>query len=414
MRLRGTIRVPSDKSITHRAYLLSALASGESTIVNPLRAEDCQTTLAAVRTLGATVVDEGETVRITGTDTFQSAAIDCGNSGTTIRLLSGILAGKEGTFTLSGDASLSRRPMGRVVRPLSEMGADISGETAPLVVHGRPLREMAYRMPIASAQVKSAIMLAALTAPNETTIEEPVPSRDHTERMLPAFGGRVDVETTKDGTTITVWPGKLSAADVTVPADPSSAAFFWGAAAIVPGSQVTTTEVCLNETRIGFLRTLERMGAVIDVTYRESIGSEPIGDVTVSYGRLNGVTLSGRDIPLQIDELPLFALVASQAGQSSTVRDAGELRVKESDRIATVVRELSTLGVQIEEREDGFVVHPSHIHGGEVEAHGDHRLAMMLQIARLLTNEPVVIRGEEAMAISYPAFRDDLKRLLSE
>ncbi|UTT41713.1 3-phosphoshikimate 1-carboxyvinyltransferase [Exiguobacterium aurantiacum] len=411
MGLNGSIRVPSDKSITHRALLFGAVATGNTTIYDPLLGEDCRSTLEAIRCLGAGVVEEEDRLIVTGVGTLTSAELDCGNSGTTMRLMAGLLAGYGGEFTLTGDASLSKRPMRRVTDPLRKMGADLEGDFAPISIHGGTLTGIDYTLPVASAQVKSAVLLAGLRATGPTIVREPVLSRDHTERMLPLFNGRLDI-TTEDGVrTIRLVPSELVGATVAVPADPSSAAFWWAGAALVPGSRVTTTDVCLNETRIGFLRTLERMGAKTEVTNVRALGEEAVGDVTVSTSTLHGIRLDGDAIPHQIDELPLFALVASQATSPSSVRDAGELRVKETDRIQTVVHELSALGVDLRETDDGFDIFPSRLHGGHVSSHGDHRLAMMLQIADLLTTERVTIEHVEAADVSYPRFRDDLQRL---
>lgn len=328
-----------------------------------------------------------------------------------MRLLTGLLAGYDGAFELTGDASLSKRPMARVTEPLRSRGAVIEGDYAPLRIRGSELNRMTYTLPVASAQVKSAILLAGLRANGETVVREPMLSRDHTERMLPLFGGRIHV-TMEDGVRlIRLTPGELTGATVHVPADPSSAAFFWAGAAIVPNSEVTTVDVCLNETRIGFLRTLERMGATISIERARPLGEETVADVTVKSSTLHGIDLAGASIPHQIDELPLFALVASQATSPSTVRDAGELRVKETDRIRTVVTELKTLGIDIDETADGFTVRPSVVRGGKVDAFGDHRLSMMLQIAALLTDEPVHIRGMDVSDVSYPQFHQDLQRL---
>lgn len=411
MGLNGLIRVPSDKSITHRAILFGAVASGETVVVNPLLGADCRSTIEAVRRLGATVTEQGDQLVITGTRSIVDATLDCGNSGTTMRLLAGLISGYDGDFTLVGDASLSRRPMRRITEPLRQMGAEIDGDYAPLRITGRLLSGIDYTLPVASAQVKSAVLLAGLSAEGTTTVREPMLSRDHTERMLPLFGGRVDITTEDDVRTIRVSAGQLVGTTVDVPADPSSAAFFWAGAAIVPNSRVTTTDVCLNETRIGFLRTLEAMGAAVSVDHMRSLGEETVADVTVTSSELRGVTLAGQTIPHQIDELPLFALVASQASSPSLVKDASELRVKETDRIKTVVSELSALGVDIRETEDGFSVFPSRLHGGAVSSHADHRLSMMLQVAALLTDEPVTIDDVESSEVSYPRFHDDLQRL---
>ncbi|WP_214826587.1 3-phosphoshikimate 1-carboxyvinyltransferase [Exiguobacterium algae] len=414
MGLKGSIRVPSDKSITHRAFLFGAVAKGKTVVRNPLLGEDCRSTIQAIESLGASVVEQGETFVIEGTEQLTSARLDCGNSGTTMRLLAGLVAGYEGEFQLTGDDSLSKRPMKRVTVPLREMGAQIEGDFAPMTIHGRALQAIDYTLPIASAQVKSALLLAGLRASGVTTIHEPMLSRDHTERMLPMFGADLTVEEGQDGRFIRVAPGVLRGTEVDVPADPSSAAFLWAGAAIVPDSDVTTTDVCLNETRIGFLRTLQRMGADVTIENERKLGEETVGDVTVRTSRLQGTTVEGPMIPSQIDELPLFALVASQASTPSVVRDAAELRVKETDRIKTVVQELGVLGVDLEETEDGFIVKPSTIQEGKVQSHGDHRLSMMLQVARLLSKGWIEIEGIEASDISYPQFHEDLQRLHRE
>ncbi len=364
MGLNGFIRVPSDKSITHRALLLGAVAHGQTTVYDPLLGEDCRSTLEAIRRLGAQVDEQADRLVITGSPSLTSAELDCGNSGTTMRLMAGLLAGYDGTFTLIGDASLSKRPMRRVTAPLRAMGADLAGDVAPLHIHGRTLTGIDYTLPVASAQVKSAILLAGLRADSPTVVREPVLSRDHTERMLPLFKGEVDISSDEGVRTIRLTPSVLEGATVAVPGDPSSAAFWWAGAALVPNSRVTTTDVCLNETRIGFLRTLERMGAHVEVTNVRALGEESVGDVTVSTSALHGIRLDGTAIPHQIDELPLFALVASQASSPSSVRDAGELRVKETDRIQTVASELKALGVDLRETDDGFDVYPSRLHGG--------------------------------------------------
>lgn len=411
MGLNGTIRVPSDKSITHRAIMFGAVADGRTVVLKPLLGEDCRSTIEAVRRLGATVEELADELVITGVRTLEAATLDCGNSGTTMRLLTGLLAGYDGEFVLTGDASLSKRPMRRVTAPLRQMKAKIDGDHAPLHVTGGRLHGIDYTLPVASAQVKSAVLLAGLRATEETIVREPMLSRDHTERLLPLFGGNVTIGEENGVRLIRVMPSQLTGTAVTIPADPSSAAFLWAGAAIIANSRVTTTDVCLNETRIGFLRTLEKMGANVEIDRVRPLGEETVADVTVSTSDLHGVELSGAAIPHQIDELPLFALVASQASSPSVVRDAAELRVKETDRIVTVVTELRALGIDIHETEDGFIVNPSQVRGGRVMAHGDHRLSMMLQVAALLTEETVEIEGMEVSDVSYPHFRDDLQRL---
>lgn len=409
--LNGSIRVPSDKSITHRALLFGMMSSGTTYVKNPLLGADCRSTLEVIRRLGAEVVEQDDELIIKGIETPHSATLDCGNSGTTMRLLIGILSGYTGSFELIGDASLSKRPMRRVTSPLREMGAHVNGEVAPLVVEGTSLKAIDYTLPIASAQVKSAILLAGLRASGTTIVREPMLSRDHTERMLPLFGAELSISEEEGQRVIRVEPSRLTGTTVDVPADPSSAAFFWAGAAIIPDSLVTTTDVCLNETRIGFLRTLERMGALITISNERSVGKERIGDVTVRTSELSGTVIEGEMVPSQIDELPLFALVASQASTPSVVKDAAELRVKETDRIDSVVTELRKLGVDIVGTDDGFIVKPSRLHGGNVTTYGDHRLSMMLQIAELMTDDVVHIEDMEASEVSYPRFRLDLQRI---
>lgn len=411
MSLNGSIRVPSDKSITHRALLFGMMANGTTHVRNPLLGADCRSTLEVIRSLGADVTEQQDELIIKGIESPRSARLDCGNSGTTMRLLIGLLSGYNGSFELVGDESLSRRPMRRVTEPLRKMGAHVTGDMAPLVIKGTTLRSIDYTLPVASAQVKSAVLLAGLRASGTTIVREPVLSRDHTERMLPLFGAELSISEEEGQRVIRVEPSRLTGTTVDVPADPSSAAFFWAGAAIVANSSITTTDVCLNETRIGFLRTLERMGANVIISNERSVGEERVGDVTVTTSELSGTIVEKDFIPSQIDELPLFALVASQANSPSIVKDAAELRVKETDRIDVVVSELRKLGVDIVATEDGFIVKPSRLHGGDVSTYGDHRLSMMLQIASLVTDEAVHIEGIEASDVSYPRFHEDLQRV---
>lgn len=411
MRLNGSIRVPSDKSITHRALLFGMMANGTTHVRNPLLGADCRSTLEVIRSLGADVTELQDELVIKGIESPRSARLDCGNSGTTMRLLIGLLSGYNGSFELVGDESLSRRPMRRVTEPLRNMGAHVTGDMAPLVIEGTGLRSIDYTLPVASAQVKSAVLLAGLRASGTTVVREPMLSRDHTERMLPLFGAKLSIVNEEGLRVIRVEPSTLTGCTVDVPADPSSAAFFWAGAAMVADSSVTTKDVCLNETRIGFLRTLERMGANVVISNERLVGEERVGDVTVTTSELTGTVVEKDLIPSQIDELPLFALVASQANSPSIVKDAEELRVKETDRIDVVVSELRKLGVDIVGTEDGFIVNPSRLHGGDVSTYGDHRLSMMLQIASLMTDEAVHIEGIEASDVSYPRFREDLQRV---
>ena len=435
--LRGTLQVPGDKSISHRAALFAALARGTTTIRRFLMAGDCLHTLGALRALGVpvTVQRTRSTVIVHGVGwrglRAPARAIDCGNSGTTMRLFMGLLAGRPWSTTLRGDRSLSRRPMARVATPLERMGARITpagGRTratgelhAPLTVHGRdPLRAIRYRMPVASAQVKSAILLAGLSAKGVTRVVEPVPTRDHTERMLRQFG--VDVRTR--GRTVSLVspflspvPCLLSLAaprSLTVPGDISSAAFFLVAAAIVPGSRVTVRGVGLNPTRTGALDVLRRMGARLRVMRRAgSRGAEPVGDVTVAHGPLRAVNVSPAEVPRLIDELPILMVAASCARGVSVFRGVAELRVKESDRIRTMAEGLRRLGARVDVRGgDTVALHGGRrLHGATVESYGDHRIAMSLAIAGLVAATPVTIRGADCVAISFPAFWSLLARL---
>ncbi|KNH36273.1 3-phosphoshikimate 1-carboxyvinyltransferase [Exiguobacterium acetylicum] len=415
MGLRGTVQVPGDKSMTHRAFLFGGIAEGTTRVRNALEGADCLASLEAMQALGAQIDRTPEEIRITGTDTFQEATIDCGNSGTTIRLLSGILAGGQATYALDGDASLRRRPMKRITEPLALFGANITGETAPLHITGTPLVGTTYTLPVASAQVKSAVLLAGLHATGETTVIEPILSRDHTERMLPQFGVDVAIDEREDGRYIRVQgPVRLQATSLDIPGDPSSAAFWWTAAAIGQDSRITTTHVLMNPTRIGFLQTLRQMGASVEINHRSEDGGEETADVTVETTSLQAITVEGDQIPSLIDEIPLLALLATQAEGRTIIRDAEELRVKETDRIDTVVTALQRLGANIEATDDGMIIEgPTPLQAAEVDSAGDHRLAMMLTIAATI-NPEIMVHGREVVEVSYPTFYDDLKKLQSD
>jgi 3-phosphoshikimate 1-carboxyvinyltransferase len=422
--LRGAVTAPPDKSISHRAALLAAMGSEPVRIDNYLKAADTRSTREAARALGAAVEAHFTGIIICGNGLRGAqqpdGPIDVGNAGTLMRLLPGWLAGQDGrTFTLDGDASIRRRPVDRVAGPLRAMGARLQASEdryPPLVVRGGPLRGIDFEMPVASAQVKSCVLLAALVADGPTTIVEPVPSRDHTERMLRARGVAIE----RSGLSLTLTPGaELGGGHIVVPGDFSSAAFFIAAAALVPGSAVVVENVCANWTRTGFLRILRRMGASVtaDVEAPELAGTipdgEPVVDVEVVAGPLRGTTVEADEVPLAIDELPLVALLGCFAEGETVVRGAQELRVKESDRIATVAAGLHGLGADIEATEDGFVVRGSGgLRGGQLHAHGDHRLAMMGAVAGLASREGVEVVGMEAAAVSYPGFVDDLAGLI--
>ena len=421
----GEISVPGDKSISHRAVMLAALADGTSKIEGFLPSEDCLATLGAMKSLGVTVdvLDETDLgpssllVHGCGMVTVEpDHAIDCGNSGTTMRLLSGILAGQDFTSRLIGDDSLSKRPMNRVIKPLSGMGAAIQAEgeggSAPLVIHGGALNGTTYELPVASAQVKSAILLAGLFAEGMTTVIQPVETRDHTERMLDLF----NVRTSTDGKAISIMGGQqLQSCDFVVPGDISSAAFWLAAAAVSPGAHLRIQNVGLNPTRSGILDVLERMGADINSVASIDGRGERIGEITVSGGDLTGIEISGDLVANIIDELPILAVTAALAGGTTVIRDAGELRVKETDRIAAVAKNLQAMGAQIEEFDDGMTIYGGRLlHGAAIDSYGDHRIAMAFAIAGLFADGETIIRDAECIAVSYPGFDRDLQLLSGE
>ena len=422
--LKGELAVPPDKSISHRLALLGAMSDEPVRIHNYLEAQDTLSTLDAVAAVGALVERDGSevTIRGTGLRNAQEPAgpIDVGNAGTLMRLLPGWLAGQDGRdFTLDGDASIRRRPVDRIAEPLALMGARIDatdGRLPPITVHGAPLHGIEYELPVASAQVKSCLCFAALTASGETTIVEPVASRDHTERLLAACGARIE----RDGNVITVFNADEIElpAEVIVPGDPSSAAFMIAAGLIVDGSRLLLDDCGVNWTRTGFIQIAERMGAVIladleEPAFEEEIPTdEPVSEVDVTAGPLVGTTVEPEEVPLAIDELPLVALLGCFAEGETVVRGAGELRVKESDRITAVVEGLNGLGGDAEATEDGFVVRGTGgLAGGRIDARGDHRLAMLGAVAGLASRDGVEVVGAEAIDISYPGFLDDLATL---
>ncbi len=428
--LRGALRPPADKSISHRAGILAAMGEGETEVVGYLDAADTRSTLDAVQAVGArlvhedvvtTVVEEADglgasRLRIAGVGLrgARSASIDVGNAGTLLRLLPGWLAGQpEGRWTLDGDDSIRRRPVDRVAAPLRQMGARLAAREdrlPPLEVEAAPLHGIAYELPVASAQVKSCVLFAALLAEGETRVVEPLPTRDHSERMLAAAGAQVR----REGDTVVVAPAeRLEPGRIVVPADFSSAAFFITAATIIPGSDVLLRDVGLNPTRTGLLAILERMGAAsIEIAPKGEEGGEPIGNVRVGYSELRGCEVGGADVPLAIDELPLVALAACFAEGTTTIRDAAELRRKESDRIATVTAALRALGGEVEATEDGMViVGTGGLRGGTIDSHGDHRIAMLGAIAGAASSEGVEVVNMAAAAVSYPGFEVDLTSL---
>lgn len=416
--LTGHVAVPGDKSISHRAVLIAAICEGETRISGFGRSGDTESTLAAVRALGVAIdEDDVDTLTVHGVGLRglrePTGTVDCGNAGTLMRLLCGLLAGQEGRFELGGDESLSARPMERVAEPLRLMGARIETTDghAPLVIEGGSLVTISYKLPVASAQVKSAVLLAALFAEgDETTVVEPLPTRDHTERLLALAGATVK----RRPSSVSIQPAtRLALGQVEIPGDFSSAAPLLVAAAIVPGSAVTVHGVGLNPSRIGLLDVLERMGARVAIYNRRAIGGEPAGDVEVRASELVGTSVSPAEVPAMVDELPLFALAAGHARGESVVRGASELRVKETDRIEAVAEELRRLGGHVRATKDGFRVRgvPARLRGGIVDARGDHRLAMLGAVAGVSSREGVELRGAEAAELSFPGFFDVLEQL---
>lgn len=436
------LSVPGDKSISHRALLLGALAEGETVIHGLLQGEDVLRTAEALARMGVEMTgdfseaeagtpplgERGTSPRPTAEDVVTVTGVgrqglrppgcplDLGNSGTGLRLLMGVIAGQNFTATLTGDDSLRRRPMGRVAEPLRQMGALVecsgSRDTPPVTVHGGALQAIHYLSPVASAQVKSAILLAGLNASGETAVTEPAPSRDHTERMLHAFGAQVEV----DGLTVRLQgEPTLRGQEVTVPGDFSSAAFFLMAGCLLPRTMVTVDHVVLNPTRTGLLEALRRMGAEFKITNVQHEAGEPVGSLTARYAPLRGAEIGGELIPAMIDEVPLLALGATQAEGETVIRDAAELRVKESDRLATTAEALSAFGAQVRATDDGLVISgPTPLHAAQVDSHGDHRIAMLAAIAALLTEGETLIHGAEYIATSFPGFAQRLGELGAE
>ena len=414
----GPMTVPGDKSISHRAIILGALAEGVTEVSGCLRSEDCQRTLGAFRALGVEAEGwEGDILRIYGKGLrgLREAAdtLNCGNSGTTIRLLAGVLAGQPFLSLLTGDASLRRRPMDRIIHPLTQMGAEIWGRARdtlpPLAVRGGSLHGVTYRCPVPSAQVKSAILLAGLFAEGPTTVIEPAASRDHTERMLTAYGQRVE----RSEQEVTLIPaGTLQATPISVPGDFSSAAFLLVAGLILPDSDLTIEGVGVNPTRTGLLDVLQAMGAKVQVFPVDAETGEPRAHLRVRASRLQGVSIGGDLIPRLIDEIPVLAVAAACAEGKTVIRDAAELRVKESDRIRTIAAELSRMGVRTEELPDGLIIHGGRrLQGARCEGHGDHRVAMALTVAGLQAEGQTIVRDTACIRTSFPGFVETLEHL---
>ena len=408
--LKGTVKVPGDKSITHRAIMLSALAEGESRVDGFLSAEDCLHTMAAFQAMGIRIEREKEALRIHGRGIRglkePRDVIDTGNSGTCMRLLMGLLSGQLFFCVLTGDSSLRQRPMRRVVDPLREMGAVILGREdsnlPPLAIHGSPLRAVEYTVPMPSAQVKSALLLAGLYASGKTTVQEPAKSRDHTERILRYFG----VEVEEQGLSCSlVGPAFLQAREVQVPGDISSAAFLMVAASVVKGSELQILDVGLNPTRTGILEILLQMGADIRVEDRREFCGEPVGNLIIRASSLRGVVIKGDQTLRALDEFPILCVAAALATGETTILDASELRVKETDRISTMVQELGKMGVQIEEFEDGVrIVGRGRLQGVTCDSHGDHRVALALSVAGLAAKGETLVRNPECVEVSFPGF----------
>jgi 3-phosphoshikimate 1-carboxyvinyltransferase len=407
--LTGHVAVPGDKSISHRAVLLGAIGEGETRVTGFGRSGDTEATIAAVRTLGVEVADESHdelVVAGVGLRGFTGGTVDCANAGTLMRLLAGIAVGQPTTTTLAGDESLSQRPMERIAEPLRRLGARVETTDghAPLTIEPvAALRGTTYELPVASAQVKSAVLLGGLYAAGQTTVVEPTATRDHTELMLESAG----IGVRRGPTSITVQQSSsLRLGEVTVPGDFSSAAPLLAAAALVPGSDLTVHDVGLNPRRTGFLDVLERMGARVAVFNRRRAGREPVGDVQLQYSELAAVEVLPNEVPGLVDELPLVALLASHARGKSVVRGAAELRVKESDRIEAVTESLRACGAHIRSRDDGWTITgvPARLEGGRIEAHGDHRIAMLGAVTGLASRKGVEVQGAGSVAISFPGF----------
>ncbi|MGC9364327.1 MAG: 3-phosphoshikimate 1-carboxyvinyltransferase [Fidelibacterota bacterium] len=418
-RLRGDVTIPGDKSISHRAAMLASIGNGISRIRNYSSAIDCRSTLNCMQSLGADIRHRGSEIEIHGKGQWSlrepEDVLDCGNSGTTMRLLCGLLAGQNFATILTGDASLRRRPMDRIIKPLTQNGAEIYGRRtnrfAPLFIRGTELSDVSYELPVASSQVKSAVLLAGLYAGGAVQVIEPVRSRDHTERMLTFCG----VEVQRKGAVITLGKNRQPAArNFQVPGDISSAAFMLALGLLVPDSRLTLHDVGINSTRTGLLSVLRQMGAAPELINERLVANEPLADIRVVSAPLKAVEIGGSLIPKLIDELPLIAVLATQAQGQTIVRDALELRIKESDRIAAIVSELKKMGAAIEETEDGFIVEgPTKLYGAECRSYDDHRIAMALSVAASIADGESVIRDADCVGISFPEFFNIIKSISS-
>ena len=416
--LNGTIRIPGDKSVSHRSIMFGAIAEGTTTVEGFLQSDDCLSTIDCFQKLGVNISIEGEKVTINSKGIMNWKEPDeilyTGNSGTTTRLMLGILAGSSVSSVLIGDESIQKRPMRRVTDPLKQMGAKLigreNGQFTPIAVEGTRLQSIHYTMPVASAQVKSAILLAALNAEGETEVEEMETSRDHTEKMLKHFGAEISV----DNKTIRLQGGQmLTGTHVVVPGDISSAAFFLVAGAIVPNSKLTLTNVGLNPTRTGIMDVLQAMGASYTVNDTDNSSHEEMGTIDIESSTLVGMEIGGDLIPRLIDEIPIIALLATQANGKTVIKNAEELKVKETNRIDAVVNELKKLGANITATDDGMIIEgPTTLRGGDLLTYGDHRIGMMAAVASLITTEPVTIDNAGCIAVSYPTFFEDISSVM--
>lgn len=418
-RLRGEVSIPGDKSISHRGIMLGSLAEGTTRITNFLQGADCLSTIACFQKMGISIDNRGDEILVHGKGLHglhaPKSILDAGNSGTTTRLISGILAGQNFSCELTGDASIQSRPMKRIMTPLSEMGADITSirgnGCAPLRIQGHPLQAIHYTSPVASAQVKSCILFAGMYAGDGgvTKVTEPTVSRNHSELMLAHFGAHVETE----GTTACIQPEPhLTAREIEVPGDISSAAYFIAAALLVPGSEVLIKNVGINPTRDGMLRICKDMGADIELLNVRNDSGEPAADLLVKYSSLSGTVIEGKIIPTLIDELPIIAVMAAFAEGETIIRDAAELKVKESNRIDVVTDNLTAMGADVTPTEDGMIIHGGRaLHGAVINSHHDHRIAMSFTVAALNADGDTRIEGSDCVNISYPAFYEDLENL---
>ena len=414
--LRGDLKIPADKSLSHRSVMFNSIAQGDAKISNFLMGEDCLSTISVMRKLGVKIVVDGENVYTYGKGLDSLIApqeiLDVGNSGTTIRLMSGILAGRDFNCVLDGDASIRKRPMNRIIKPLNMMGANISAknnnDNAPIEFNGGNLSYLDYDLPVASAQLKSSLILAGIRSKNGIKIKEKDTSRDHTERLLSNMGADINI----DGLNISVKPSLIESRDIIVPGDISSAAFWMVAGSIHSNSEIMIRNVGINETRAGIISVLNRMGASLEFSNKKDYSGEPACDILVKSSNLKSTNISGKEIPLLIDEIPIIALAAVFAEGETLITDAEELRFKESDRISLTVNWMKAAGAKVEEFQDGMkITGTNYLGGGIFSSHGDHRLAMTLGIASLISQETITINDHEASNVSYPGFWENLNNL---